>query len=115
MCPKSMRSRARGSARWPKPKGETPPALASSRLREWSAVSAWGDARYRRGSPGAAGRSQRRLVAPGGFTSGVDEAIRRASREEYIVVLVSRSALDRLVTGSDSILDWLEDLLSHPV
>jgi Restriction endonuclease/HEPN/Toprim N-terminal domain 1 len=55
------------------------------------------------------------LVAPGGFTSEVSNAIRRSSRDQYTLALVRGEDLIGLTRGSRSVLDWLEALLCRPL
>ncbi|MFI7632298.1 restriction endonuclease [Microbispora rosea] len=55
------------------------------------------------------------LVAPNGFTKEVSKAVMRSSRDPYIMVLVDRADLDRLVQAGRTVLDWLEDLLCRVV
>jgi restriction endonuclease Mrr len=55
------------------------------------------------------------LVAPGGFTSEVSNAIRRSSRDQYTLALVRGRDLTDLTRGSKSVLDWLEALLCRPL
>lgn len=55
------------------------------------------------------------LVAPGGFTSEVPNAIRRSSRDPYTLALVRRGDLEQLAHGGESVLDWLERLLCRVV
>lgn len=55
------------------------------------------------------------LVAPGGFTGPVDDAIKRSSRDPYAMVLATGADLERLAHGGETVLDWLEGLLSRPI
>jgi hypothetical protein len=55
------------------------------------------------------------LVAPGGFTSEVPNAVKRSSRDPYTLALVRREDLDHLGEGGESVLDWLERLLCRPI
>jgi len=55
------------------------------------------------------------LVAPGGFTSEALNAIKRASRDPYLIALVTREHLDQLAQGATSVLDWLEQVLCTPM
>jgi Restriction endonuclease len=55
------------------------------------------------------------LVAPGGFTTEAVNAIKRASRDPYMIALVTGEDLDELARGATSVLDWLEQMLCKPV
>ena len=55
------------------------------------------------------------LIAPGGFTREVPNAIKRGSRDDYSIFLVDRADLERLAQGAETVLDWLERLLSRPI
>ena len=52
------------------------------------------------------------FVAPGGFTRFVDDALLRASREPYQLVLVRMSDIEDLVVSRQNVVDWLAGLTS---
>jgi hypothetical protein len=55
------------------------------------------------------------LVAPGGFTNEVSNAIKRSSRDPYTLAQAKRADLEELANGGESVLDWLERLLCRPI
>ncbi|MGI8331317.1 restriction endonuclease [Actinomadura scrupuli] len=55
------------------------------------------------------------LVAPNGFTKNVETAIRRSSRDLHTLLLIDRTDLDHLASGTDHVLDWIENLLCRPI
>lgn len=55
------------------------------------------------------------FLAPGGFTRGCSTELRRASREEYVIVLLDMENLREFVDGALSLPDWLERRICRPL
>jgi hypothetical protein len=55
------------------------------------------------------------FVAPGGFSRECLTELRRASRDDYTIVLIDMKALYQFVNSSLSVPNWLEEKICHPI
>jgi len=55
------------------------------------------------------------FVAPGGFSRECITELQRASRGEYVIVLINMKALSQFVDSGLNVPDWLEEKICRPV
>jgi hypothetical protein len=55
------------------------------------------------------------FVAAGGFSSECATEIRRASREEYLILMITLDDVLRFIANTGNVLAWLEEIICRPI